>query len=96
MKARNWALSLWLKLTVAYRRQPNIVSRLPLFARTFVVSLPTVFRTAFIFVRRNIALLSWLYFMTAEILQFCRLGLDFRAQACPSRLKQPFAAIKHF
>lgn len=47
-----------------------ILSSLPLFARMFDVSSSIAFRTAFIFVRRNFALLSWLYSMAAEIPQF--------------------------
>lgn len=43
---------------------------LPLLARTFGVSSPIVFRTAFIFVRENTALLSWLYSIAAEIPPF--------------------------
>jgi hypothetical protein len=42
------------------------LSSFPLFAKVFGVSSPIVFHIAFIFVRRNIALLSWRYFMATE------------------------------
>ncbi len=69
MKASNVALLLssLLRLTVVYRLHLNIPSGLPLFAGTFGLLLPIVFHTAFIFMRNNIALLSWRYFMAAEI-----------------------------
>jgi hypothetical protein len=54
------------------------------------------FHTAFIFVRRNIALLSWRYFMAAEILQFCWLESN-SVLSSRSRVNlRHFAAIKHF
>ena len=46
---------------------PNILSSMPLFTMTFGVSSPIVFRTAFTFVPRNIALWSWRCFMAVEI-----------------------------
>jgi hypothetical protein len=63
-------LSSLLKLTVAYLCHLKLLSSLPLFAKTFGVSSPIVFHTAFIFVRSHIALLSWRYFMATEIPPF--------------------------
>ncbi len=54
------------RLTVVYLRHLNTLSSLPLFAKTFGVSLPIVFHTVYISVQRNIALLFWRYSMTAE------------------------------
>gem|GEM_PF-6233351 len=61
------------RLIVACRWHLNILSSLPLFAKKFGVSSRIVFHTAFIFARRNIALLSWRYFIAVETPPFGRL-----------------------
>gem|GEM_PF-1362036 len=72
MKANDLALALSSlpKLIVVYRWHQKILFSFPLFAKTFGALSPIVFHTVFIFARRNIASLSWLYSMVAEIPPF--------------------------
>ena len=60
------ALEFMAVVNVAYRLLLNTLSSMPLFARTSGALWSIVFRTAFIFAQKNIALLSWQYSMAAE------------------------------
>jgi len=72
----------------------DIRSSIPLFAMTFGASSPIVFRTSFIFARRNIESLYWRYFMAAGILLFG--GLEPNPTLKRSAQQHDFSTIGHY